>query len=350
MSDTDAYLDKSAFFLKSGVLDYGVLAVEQISAAGSSYTDTAGKPLSVEEFNAAGDKYFKGSQKSSTNFEWFTASDAAQRSAFADSYAVFTGDKVPAETFVPATYYPANYLAVTKNPTMESVLPGDTALFVAGANSYSSLEWVCVAPDGAEYEPGSFAALFPAASVSSSTTTLSIGNVQKEMSGWSFYCIFRDSSRVVWTNSACLYVQTEYVLQDVDTLFYAWFADGAWVCPCCGNTCCGDFCPYCGFDIWVAWYEVYDDNAYIEMVKQYYIDYIDYGDSDTIIYIVDDTILQQDDSDLPAQNDDKDDDQPSLLDDIENDMLSLVDDKDEDQDLQDDKDEDQDLKDEKDED
>lgn len=68
VSDTDAYLDKSAFFLKSGTLDYGVLAAEQISAAGSTYTDTKGNALSVEDFNAVGDRYFNGSQKSSTNF------------------------------------------------------------------------------------------------------------------------------------------------------------------------------------------------------------------------------------------------------------------------------------------
>ena len=295
VSDTEAYLVKSAVVLKSGELDYGSLAYEHVSGSDSSFMDADNNPITAEAFNTIGDQVFNGKQKSSTNFEWFTESAASQLSAFTDSYAVFTGDKAPSQSFVSAVAYPAGFLAVTKNPTSESHVPGETALFVANANAYTSLQWVFVAPGGTAYSADEFAALFPSASVSGvSGTTLSIGNVSADMSGWSFYCIFSNGSRAVWTNQAWLYVRSEVVLENVDDIFYAWFYDGAWICPDCGNICYGDYCPYCGFNLWNVWYEYYDDDAYVQMIDQYYV--VDNSTDDT------DAVVVTDDADEPDSN------------------------------------------------
>lgn len=306
MSDEEAYVVKSAVVLKSGELDYGSLAYEHVNGSDSSFMDADNNPITAEVFNNIGDQVFSGKQKSSTNFEWFTESAASQLSAFTDNYAVFTGDKAPSQTFAAAVPFPAGFLAVTKNPTSESHVPGETALFVANANAYTSLQWVFVAPGGTAYSADEFAALFPSASVSGvSGTTLSIANVSADMSGWSVYCIFSNGSRTVWTNLAWLYVRSEVVVENIDEIFYAWFYDGAWICPDCGNICYGDYCPYCGFNLWEVWYEYYDDDAYDRMVEEYYIVEVDepYRDDDAEdVILVDDV----DDADLPDDLDEAD--------------------------------------------
>ena len=312
VSADEAYVVKSAVVLKSGVLDYGSLAYEHVSGSDSSFMDPDNNAITADVFNTIGDQVFNGKQKSSTNFEWFTASAASQLSAFTDSYAVFAGEKAPSQTFQSAVPYPAGFLAVTKNPTSESHVPGETALFVANANAYTSLQWVFVAPGGAEYSADEFAALFPSASVSgASGTTLSIGNVSADMSGWSIYCIFSNGSRAVWTNLAWLYVHDEVVVENIDEIFYAWFYDGAWICPDCGNICYGDYCPYCGFNLWEVWYEYYDDDAYTQMIDQYYVvDVDDATADDDVVVVVDDS----DDADMVVADEDSD---ASVPDDVE---------------------------------
>ena len=301
VSAEDAFVVKSAVVLDSGELEYGALAYEDIGPSGSRFTDTNDNAITVEDFGNIGDRFFKDSQKSSTSFEWFTAAEASQLSAFADSYAVFTGDKAPSRTFAGAASFPAGFLAVTKNPTSESHVPGESAMFVANANAYTSLEWVFVAPGGAEYTVDEFVVNFPKSAISGSdTTSMTIYNVSPDMNGWSVYCIFSNGSRAVWTNQAWLYVRSDVVIEDVDELFYVWFSDGAWVCPDCGNVCYGDYCPYCGFNLWEVWYEYYDDDAYDRMVEEYYIVEVDepYSDDDA-----EDVILVDDDADADLPDD-----------------------------------------------
>ena len=303
VSAEDAFVVKSAVVLNSGELEYGALAYEDISASGSSFTDTEGKPITAEEFGSIGDRFFKGSQKTGTSFEWFTAAEASQLSVFTDSYAVFTGEKAPSQTFAGAPAFPAGFLAVTKNPTSESHVPGESALFVANANAYTALEWVFVAPNGEEYTVDEFAVNFPKSAISGSdSTSMTIYNVSPEMSGWSVYCIFSNGSRAVWTNQAWLYVRSDVVIEDVDELFYVWFSDGAWVCPDCGNVCYGDFCPYCGFNLWEVWYEYYDDDAYARMLEEYYVVEVDDTDVDEVEVVVlpDDADELADDVDMES--------------------------------------------------
>lgn len=333
VSAEDAFVVKSAVVLNSGELEYGALAYEDIGPSGSRFTDTDDNPITVEDFGNIGDRFFKDSQKSSTSFEWFTAAAASQLNAFKDSYAVFTGEKAPSQTFAGAAAFPAGFLAVTKNPTSESHLPGESALFVANANAYTSLEWVFVAPDGGEYAAADFATLFPAASVSGiESTTLSIGNVSPDMSGWSVYCMFGNGSRVVWTNQAWLYVRSDVVIEDVDELFYVWFSDGAWVCPDCGNVCYGDYCPYCGFNLWEVWYEYYDDDAYDRMIEEYYI--VEVDDTETADEL-DDVILVEDDDDAELPDDMVEvvmDDADDTVDDSDDETDFIVEDSDDDAD------------------
>ena len=263
VSADEAYLDKSAVFLKSGVLDYGVLATEHVSGANSSYMGPDGKAITEADFRCIGDRVFENTQQTGTHFEWFKADDAKKVDVFTYSYAVFTGNLAPSESFVAAVPYPSGFLAVTKNPSSELLEPGDTALFIANANAYTSLEWIFVAPEGAEYTLNSFASLYPASRVSGGSTTLRIENVSTDMSGWNVYCIFRSGSRAVCTTLAGLYIYNAYVIEDPDTFFYTWFYDGSWVCPVCSSICYGDYCPYCGFNVWDAWYQYYDDDDYM---------------------------------------------------------------------------------------
>ena len=263
VSADEAYLDKSAVFLKSGVLDYGVLATEHVSGANSSYMGPDGKAITEADFRCIGDRVFENTQQTGTHFEWFKADDAKKVDVFTYSYAVFTGNLAPSESFVAAVPYPSGFLAVTKNPSSELLEPGDTALFIANANAYTSLEWIFVAPEGAEYTLNSFASLYPASRVSGGSTTLRIENVSTDMSGWNVYCIFRSGSRAVCTTLAGLYVYSDYVLEDPDAFFYTWFYDGSWICPVCSSICYGDYCPYCGFNVWDAWYQYYGDDDYM---------------------------------------------------------------------------------------
>ena len=201
-------VEKGSVVLNTGSLDYSTLAYEHVSGSGSSFMDTENNSITAEAFNAIGDEFFKGSQKSSTNFEWFTASAASQFSAFADSYAVFNDEKAPSQTFAAAVPFPAGSLAVTKNPDSESHAPGENAAFVADATAYNSVQWVFVAPGGAEYTADEFAMQFPKSALSGTDkTTLNIWSVRAEMNGWSVYCIFSNGSSTVWTNQAWLYVQ-----------------------------------------------------------------------------------------------------------------------------------------------
>ncbi len=175
ISDNEVYTIKTAVNLKDGVIDYDAYAVEHVVLENTwrniSYTDANGLPISGEQYNAAGSNAFAGTEKTSTNFEWLTAKDLEKSTRIVDSYAVFAGTKEPTEVFpvprpaalggdtnpsaspVPAT--PAatpvpsqevKFLSITKNPTNENKKAGGTALFVACANAFESLNWTLVSP------------------------------------------------------------------------------------------------------------------------------------------------------------------------------------------------------------
>ena len=82
-------------------------------------------------------------------------------------------------------------ITITKNPTNERHYVGDTAIFIADANNYASLEWRILAPNGVDLGLDGFLKQFPAAGVTGQgTTTLKISNLQSGMEGWKAYCRF----------------------------------------------------------------------------------------------------------------------------------------------------------------
>ena len=156
LSSNDVYTSKSAYHLKNGSISYESFAVEhtvvQNGYRSVSHTDANGISISPDQYNAAGVNAFYGADRSSTNFDWFTAEETENLSRLADSFAVFMGEKEPTEVFPvpqpealkpsPATPAPAQtavpvtpaqptptpqptYLSITKNPTNENRTEGD---------------------------------------------------------------------------------------------------------------------------------------------------------------------------------------------------------------------------------
>lgn len=237
ISDNEVYTIKTAVNLKDGVIDYDAYAVEHVVLENTwrniSYTDANGLPISGEQYNAAGSNAFAGTEKTSTNFEWLTAKDLEKSTRIVDSYAVFAGTKEPTEVFpvprpaalggdtnpsaspVPAT--PAatpvpsqevKFLSITKNPTNENKKAGGTALFVACANAFESLNWTLVSPYGGEFSVQNFRNSFLTANVTGEySTTLSIANVSSDMNGWGAYCTFYYRGQTARTTTAYIYVQ-----------------------------------------------------------------------------------------------------------------------------------------------
>ena len=234
ISDNEVYTIKTAVNLKDGVIDYDAYAVEHVVLENTwrniSYTDANGLPISGEQYNAAGSNAFAGTEKTSTNFEWLTAKDLEKSTRIVDSYAVFAGTKKPTEVFpvprpaalggdtnpsaspVPAaTPVPSQevkFLSITKNPTNENKKVGGTALFVACANAFESLNWTLVSPYGGEFSVQNFRNSFLTANVTGEySTTLSIANVSSDMNGWGAYCTFYYRGQTARTTTAYIYVQ-----------------------------------------------------------------------------------------------------------------------------------------------
>ncbi len=237
ISDNEVYTIKTAVNLKDGVIDYDAYAVEHVVLESTwrniSYTDANGLPISGEQYNAAGSNAFAGTEKTSTNFEWLTAKDLEKSTRIVDSYAVFAGTKEPTEVFpvprpaalggdtnpsaTPAPATPAatpvpsqevKFLSVTKNPTNENKKVGGTALFVACANAFESLNWTLVSPYGGEFSVQNFRNSFLTANVTGEySTTLSIANVSSDMNGWGAYCTFYYRGQTARTTTAYIYVQ-----------------------------------------------------------------------------------------------------------------------------------------------
>ena len=238
LSANDVYTSKSAYHLKNGSISYEAFAVEHTIVENGyrsvSHTDANGIGISPDQYNAAGVNAFYGAERSSTNFDWFTADEAENLSRLADSYAVFMGEKEPTEVFpvpqpealaapssTPVPVYTAapitpvqpsaepqpTYLSITKNPTNENRTEGETAWFVSNANAYESLTWTMVSPNGGEYSIQNFAYMFADAPVSGMySTTLSIGNVALDMNGWGAYCTFYYRGQTARTTTAYIYV------------------------------------------------------------------------------------------------------------------------------------------------
>ena len=248
ISDAEVYTIKTAVDMKDGVISYTPYAIEHTELKDGqrsvTHTDNNGVSISGEQYNAAGVNAFAGNERSSTNFEWLKEEELKEPTKLTDSFAVFMGTKsaaqdfpvpkpaalagqpsatpAPAATAAPAATpapvptsapvptpapAPVVYLTVTKNPTNENRKEGDTAYFVSCANAYESLTWTFVSPNGGEYSVQNFAYMYADAPVNGqNSTTLSIGNVAPDMSGWGAYCTFYYKGQTARTTTAYLSV------------------------------------------------------------------------------------------------------------------------------------------------
>ncbi|MCR5576928.1 MAG: hypothetical protein K6F56_07970 [Oscillospiraceae bacterium] len=211
LSDREAYAVKCSVTLKNRNLSFEQYAVEHVVTGKGSqtvtYADMNGKEITADEFNAAGIAAFPEKDRSSTNIDWF-AYDEASLTRLTDSYAVFVGEKQPAKPAPAPKPQPGPaFLMITKNPTNEVHYTGETAWFVANANTWDTLNWTFVGPNGVEYSSTDFANYYPGCQVGGAAgTTLSISNVSTAMDGFGVYCTFCYQGQTARTSTAWLSV------------------------------------------------------------------------------------------------------------------------------------------------
>ena len=210
LSDQEAYSLKCSVTMKDRSLSYDQYAVMHVVTNGGNqtvtYTDMEGKPITEDQFNAAGVSAFPSQSRSGTNFDWF-AYDEISLTRLSDSYAVFIGEKMPVKPAPTPKPAPGpSFLMITKNPTNEVRSVGETAWFVAGANTWDSLTWTFVSPGGAEDSPEDFLAGSGASISGANSTTLAISRLESWMSGWGVYCTFRFQGQSARTSTAWITV------------------------------------------------------------------------------------------------------------------------------------------------
>ena len=210
LSDQEAYSVKCSVTMKNRTLSYEQYAIMHVVSADGNqtvtYTDPDGNALTEDQFNNAGVAAFPQQSRSSTNFDWF-AYDEISLTRLADSYAIFIGEKQPAKPAPTPKPDPGpQFLMITKNPTNEYHSAGETAWFVAGANTWDSLYWTFVSPSGAEDSPEDFLSGSNASISGATGTTLSVNNLETWMDGWGVYCTFRFQGQTARTSTAWMSV------------------------------------------------------------------------------------------------------------------------------------------------
>lgn len=180
-----------------------------------TFTDRNGNTITPEEYIAADRGIFSDMEHSSTHFDWFLGSDVTGIGRLSDSFSVFVGLKQPPReetpdaepSPTPAPDSPSAFLVITKNPTDEYRYEGDSAWFVANAANWTSANWTFVDPYGNECSWQSFQNRFYWSKVSGgNSTTVTISNLDTDMSGWGAYCTFYGSGQIASTATAYFHV------------------------------------------------------------------------------------------------------------------------------------------------
>ena len=212
VSTKEVYANKSAIALVDTELQYFTYAYQHNEWINermvTTFTDRQNNIITPEEYNSVGSAVFGRMDRSSTCFDWFLAADAANAGRFADSYAVFLGLKQPpkpeatdAKTPKPDSY--STFLLITKNPTDEYHSEGESALFVANAENWSTATWTFVDPSGNECSWQSFNNRFPNSSVTGGDSpSVSVSNTQVGMSRWGAYCTFYGNGQTARSTTA----------------------------------------------------------------------------------------------------------------------------------------------------
>lgn len=133
------------------------------------------------------------------------------------SYSVTVNTAVvpPSGVIVPGTPDPAvpAQLAITKNPTAESVSTGDRAVFIAKASGCvpTLTSWFIVTADGKSYTLDDFKAAYPEVGITLSKVDqenerLALSNVSTRLNGFSAYAVFSNGTDSVASAKAQLNV------------------------------------------------------------------------------------------------------------------------------------------------
>ena len=274
-------------------IDCGTLAIKNTVIRDNqvevTILDKNKNPITEDQYLNVVNNTFAGKQRSNTSFDWFRASEAAGIDRFINSYSVFEGSRAPSQSAlaynIPAT---AVSLTVTKNPSNEYRNAGETAIFLANAANYTSLNWTFVEPSGAARTAQEFMNACGGSVGGQNSTDLYIYNVNTNMNGWGVYCTFQGrEGQTARTSTAYIYTrynqsQLRNNRQNLEDFYRAMaYIYGAWECPICGADVWGDYCPVCGFDPDyyyslitlgyvidgdddIPWYDGFDPDAYTD--------------------------------------------------------------------------------------
>lgn len=93
---------------------------------------------------------------------------------------------------------------ITKDPTGESLMEGESAMFIARAENAEKIEWFLVDPERRNYNaPGYVASLYPGFSFTGrNSEVFEIYNVPLELDGWSAVCVFTNSGDSIESSPA----------------------------------------------------------------------------------------------------------------------------------------------------
>ena len=179
----------------------------------------------------------------------------------------------PQPSATPAAVARANAPVVTKQPNGEGHYVGESAVFVAAASNWTSLSWTAVSPSGREIDIKTFRETFPDCTVlGENDTSLTVTNLNLDMSGWSFYCTFVNENAQTKTESARLRVRDPQTTTTGSGTGTTTAKSKRLRCPSCGSEVPRDLlnCPYCGNEIYTQ-----NENAYVEQDQTGDIFYMD---------------------------------------------------------------------------
>ena len=229
LSPVEVYTVRCSVSMRNSVIGYEAYAVEHSELVDSyryvSHMDTDGNPISADQYNAAGASAFNEAERSTTNFDWFSAEEARTPERLSNSYKVFANMR-PAPVRSPIVPPPvmqhdelaplqgtagemdAVYMMITENPTSEKKKVGQSLSFVTSANVYDSAYWTFVSPQGDEYDLDYFAAHFVNSYIDGYyEPTLTIQNLDPYMDGWGAYCTYSFKGQTAVTSTAWMTIK-----------------------------------------------------------------------------------------------------------------------------------------------
>ncbi len=229
LSPVEVYTVRCSVSMREGIIGYQAYAVEHSELVDSyryvSHMDMSGNPISADQYNAAGARSLDEAERSTTNFDWFTAKEVVTPERLSASCKVFYNLK-PAPAGSPIIPPPvmqhdaltplqgtagetdAVYMVITKNPTSEKKKVGESLSFVTSANVYDSAYWTFVDPNGNEFDLDYFAAHHVYSYIDGYyEPTLTIRNLDEYMDGWGAYCTYSFKGQTAVTSTAWMTVK-----------------------------------------------------------------------------------------------------------------------------------------------